>query len=350
MKLTTQKQLDALCQRFSRRPLVGSLALRVRDGDGDEWAYPHDDDRMHLIASVTKTFFATIALQLVREGLLELDQPAAHYLPPDVMTGLCVVDGVDYSDTITVSQLLSHRSGIPDYYSTKRLNPRDDIATVTAADPGWSAEEALSIARSLPGAFRPGTTKSHYSFTNYQLVGQVMSHVTGRGLADVLDQRISTPLGLTATTLLGASNLEVFAEAEPVLYDTQRYQGARRMASLAAEGAMVSSTADVMVFLDALISGVLVPKEDWAMMRAPVGSPFPRVGYGHGVMTLTLPRVFTGMRALPPLVGHTGATGFFMWVEPYSGVRIVGSVNQLAKPLESVRFLATAAKILLRSH
>lgn len=340
--------LDSLCQRWSQSDRVGALSLRVRDREGQEFVYPRDDQSRHLIASVSKTFFAAGTFIAARKQLIALDQPAASYLPAGVMAGLCVVDGVDYSETVTVSQLLSHRSGIPDYYRVKALKPAPDIESRTLADPGWSFDEALDIARTLPGAFIPGTGKSHYSFTNYQLIGRLLSEVTGKDLSSVLSDDIAQPLGLSDTSLLTPDNPGVFDSAAPILYGTQRYRGSRRMASLGAEGAIVSSTLDVMNFLDALTGGGLLTPDEWEHMATPLGSPFPAISYGHGVMAVTLPRVLTRLKKVSPLIGHSGATGSFMFTQPKSGVKIVGTINQIGKPLDSVRFMAQVARLLAR--
>jgi D-alanyl-D-alanine carboxypeptidase len=340
--------LDSLCQRWSDSKRVGSLSLRVKDRLGEEYVYPRDDQSRHLIASVSKTFFAAATFIAARKKLVALDQPAAGYLPPGVMAGLCVVDGVDHSETVTVSDLLSHRSGIPDYYRVKALKPARDMESRTQADPGWSFDEALDIARTLPGAFLPGSGKSHYSFTNYQLIGRLLSEVTGGDLSSVVREYITEPLGLDDTSLLTPDTLDLFDRAEPIVYGTQRYRGARRMASLGAEGAVVSSTRDVMTFLDALSGGGLVSAKEWERMVTPLGSPFPAITYGHGVMTLSLPRVVTRFWKVPSLVGHSGATGSFMFMEPVSGVKIVGTINQIGRPLDSVRFMAQVARVLTR--
>jgi D-alanyl-D-alanine carboxypeptidase len=344
-------ELHAICDKWSRRPLVSSLALRVTTPDRD-FIYPKSDDSSHLIASVTKTFFAAIVVMLERDGLIAVDDPAQTYLPAGMMDRLCVVDGVDYSGQVTLADLLSHRSGIPDYYQAKKLDPSRATADVTEEDPGWTPSEALDIARSLPGAFPPHSSKSHYSFTNYQLVGQAIMHVTGLSLGQALKKYITEPLGLANTVLLTHDNLELFHTAQPILFHQHEYRGARRMASLGAEGAIVSTTSDVMTFLTALTSGTLLGAESWKLMQQPLGNPFPRVGYGRGVMTLNLPRVFTRLRRVPALLGHTGATGFFMFHEPHSGVSLVGTANQLGRPLESLRFLGSVASRVIppRAH
>ena len=108
------------------------------------------------IASVTKTFVATVVLQLEAEGRLDIDEPVERWLPGLVPNG----------SAITIRELLDHTSGLFDYSA-------DDAHTQTViADPGrrWSPNELLSVAFAHPPLFRPGTSW-FYSNTNYVVLG-----------------------------------------------------------------------------------------------------------------------------------------------------------------------------------
>ena len=71
------------------------------------------------IASTTKLFTATAIMMMNEKGLIALDDPMAKYLPEEMIHGIQIYQGHDYSREITVEQLLSHTSGIPDYYDEK---------------------------------------------------------------------------------------------------------------------------------------------------------------------------------------------------------------------------------------
>lgn len=342
------QRLDALGDRWSNNPRVGSLDLRVRVGESTIWHYPATGHQTHLIASVTKTLFAAITVQLAKQQRLDLDGPAQDYVPEGFPEGLCVYRGQDYSSSVTVRHLLSHRSGIPDYYVHKKLNPRSDIPTLTQADPGWTRDEALGLARTMSATTRPGTGSSAYSFTNYQVLGAVLEGVTGQTLSELLTKHLCEPLGLTETSLMTHDDHHQFHNAAPILFGNQEYRGAKRMASLGAEGAVVSTTADITRFLHALVAGDVVGVAGWTEMSTPRGHIRPGVGYGLGVMSLRLPRVMNIIHGFPTIVGHMGATGFFAFWVPESNVTVVGSTNQLGDPMVSVRLLAGVLRVLGR--
>ncbi|MBX9717464.1 MAG: beta-lactamase family protein, partial [Microbacteriaceae bacterium] len=245
---------------------------------------------------------------------------------------------------ITVRDVLAHTSGIPNYYAAKALDPASDIAAVTAADPGWSYHEALELARGMAAPFAPNSGRAQYSFTNYQLVGRLIETVYGCSLSDALDRELLAPLALSDTALLTPRTRPLFDAASLLLHGTQSYRGARRLASLGAEGALVSTTADTMRFLRALVDGELLDPAtlDLALRdRLPL---FPRVTYGVGLMGLSLPRLLSGLPKPGILIGHAGMTGHVMFAEPVGGLAVVGTINQLAAPRLSFRLLAGALR------
>jgi D-alanyl-D-alanine carboxypeptidase len=129
-------------------------------------------------ASMTKTFVATLVLDLVAEGRLGLDDRAADLLPD-----------VAIDERITVHQLLDHTSGVHDFF----LAPAIDAALQGDRSAPWSATQALTyVGRPY---FAPGTGW-RYSNTNYLLLGLIAERLTGVDLATALRTRFLEPLGL----------------------------------------------------------------------------------------------------------------------------------------------------------
>jgi D-alanyl-D-alanine carboxypeptidase len=344
--ITREQRLDRLAERLSRDARVSELQLRVADRAGTldySWAAP-GSRATHAIASSTKTFAAVLVLRRVAAGDLTLEQPLNSILPRDDLVGLNRFGGIDHVDEITVRDVLAHTSGIPNYYAAKALDPASDIAAVTAADPGWSYHDALELARGMVAPFAPHSGRAQYSFTNYQLVGRLIEEVCGCSLSAALDRELLAPLGLGDTALLTPETLPLFDTASPLLHGTQSYRGARRLASLGAEGALVSTTADTMRFLRAVVEGEAL---DPAMIQLALSDRlplFPRVTYGVGIMSLSLPRLMTRLPKPGILLGHAGMTGHVMFADPVSGLAVVGTINQLAAPRLSFRLLIGALR------
>lgn len=146
------------------------------------WGVAHTPEVRFRIGSITKQFTAALVLQLVEEGLVDLEAPITTYLP-------------DYpaaqGDAVTVHQLLTHTSGIPNYTSLPHF--RDEIMR----EP-FAPDSFLTVFSGLPLEFEPGSAH-RYSNSGYYLLGVIIEHVTGQPYDVALRERLLTPLGLRDT-------------------------------------------------------------------------------------------------------------------------------------------------------
>nr|WP_269204737.1 serine hydrolase domain-containing protein [Motilibacter deserti] len=230
------------------------------------------------IGSVTKTFTATLVLQLVDEGRLSLTDTVESWLPGLVPGG----------DHITLRQLLQHTSGV--------FNYSEDPAFLTAfgSDPGRGFEprELLAYAVAHPPLFPPGQGWS-YSNTNYVLLGLVLEQASGESLRSLLRDRILKPVGLTHTKLPAD---EAVPGKHAAGYLPPTFTGAPGLLDVTATnpswawaaGALLSTTTDVRDFYRALLSGELLSPASLALMKTTV--PFGEgAGYGLGLLSLDTP-------------------------------------------------------------
>jgi D-alanyl-D-alanine carboxypeptidase len=246
------------------------------------------------IGSTTKTFVATVVLQLVGERRVALDQPVRRWLP-------------DIDDRITLRHLLQHTSGLINYTNTREFRDLYGTADAIAAlrDRTWTPQELLAFTTGQPGLFEPGSSWT-YSNTNYILLALVVEQVTGNHYATEIARRILRPLGLRATELPGASpriagpHSHGYLPSEHGPVDITMFNPSITGAS----GEMLSTTADLNRFYRALMTGRLLPPSQLGQMRTawPTGR---RYDYGLGLQTRQLP---DGAR----LWGHEGEIfGYF---------------------------------------
>lgn len=212
--------------------------------------------------SVTKTFVATVVLQLVDEGRIGGDDPIGRHLP-----GL-VPDGDD-GTPVTVRQLLHHTSGIPNYTDVLRRG-HDPLHKLQHSH--YTARELVGIALKEPRPFNPGQPgKWAYSNTNYVILAMLIEKATGRTLNHEIDRRIVRPLHLTGTSIPTTTHLpgrhlngyELLpgknAPDEFTDFSPTAFWG---------PGNIVSTTADLNRFYRALSGGGLLPSHLWQEMRA----------------------------------------------------------------------------------
>jgi D-alanyl-D-alanine carboxypeptidase len=271
------------------------------------------------VGSVTKSFVATVVLQLVGAGRTALDDTVEKWLPGIIPDG----------DRITLRHLLQHTSGIVDYGES---NPFRSFYGTTEAIVGmrhrtWTAPELLAFVAGQPSLFEPGSSWA-YSSTNYLLLGLVVERVTGNSYATEVERRILRPLDLPDTEVPGA-NPHI---AGPHLHGYLRDAGREPVditefdhSFAGAAGELVSSAADLNRFYCALMTGGLLAPAQLAEMRT-VRAAGDGFDYGLGIATRQLPDGTT-------LWGHNGGTfGFetFSWTTGEGGCQVTVAVTSWA--------------------
>jgi D-alanyl-D-alanine carboxypeptidase len=256
----------------------------------------HPLDRFR-IGSVTKSFVATVVLQLVAERRVSLEETVGRWLP-----------GVlPYAGQITVRQVLNHTSGVPDYvsFTERELYHGNRFRH-------WSPRELIGLIAGQEQLFAAGTAWS-YSNTNYTLAGLIVERATRRSISEEIERRIIRPLRLHNTTfpidfpfLLGRHargySIQYDEQMNPLedlpLIDITAYNPSQAWAN----GNMVSDADDLTRFFRALLRGGLLPPGLLAQMKTPVLDS----GYGLGLVITDSP--------CGPLYGHDGVVPGFIVV------------------------------------
>ncbi|WP_412517718.1 beta-lactamase family protein [Actinomadura madurae] len=264
---------DPRCGRWSRARGVADLAS----------GRPMSAAERLRIGSITKTFTATVVLQLAAEGQVVLDAPVERYLP-----GLIHGGGYD-PQTITVRDLLRHTSGLPDHVDAMDW---DHVAQIRYRH--YEPRELVELALAQPpldGGWR-------YSTTNYVIAGLIVKKVTGHSIGSEITRRIVRRLGLRDTywpgdslRILGPHSHSYFVQEHdgvPVRVDGTAWN----MTFGDAGGALISSPLDMNSFFTALFSGGLLPAAQLRQMMTTVAADaerlWPGARYGLGLIASPL--------------------------------------------------------------
>jgi D-alanyl-D-alanine carboxypeptidase len=310
------------------------VSLRVHDERG-EWvgsagvaemggtAQPPANGHVR-IGSNTKTFTATLVLQLVAEGKVGLDSPAADYLPEF---------GLDRR--ITVRMLLQHTSGVfnftGEYYPDGTIVPGIPWSGKEWVDNRFKThrpEELVELALSKPARFEPGTGWS-YSNTNYVLARLLIEKVTGRTVAEEMQRLILGPLGLS-DTVVPTTSPEL---PEPHAHAYYRYGDGDEQETvdvtrqnpswISSGGDMISTTQDLHTFISSLVGGKLLPAALLAEMCTPHPTGIPNMDYGLGVFVVTTDGGDT-------VISHNGGIAGYaalMYSTPDGSKTLTGALN-----------------------
>lgn len=348
-RVLDRSRLEKLASRLCARGATGEVALSLsHPGSGEvvhvaagQWqGRPIDERTPFHLASTTKLFATTLVLQLVAAGTLRLDDPAAAHLPAGTLDGLHTLDGVDRTGAITIRHLLSHRSGLPDYFEGKRPDgTRFAVPLLEGRDKGWSLPDALAMARQMRPHFAPGEgRKALYSDTNYAVLALIIGQALGCTPADAVRRHIAAPLGLVATYLAQADGPRPVL---PMRNGRHMLHIPQAVASTVLDGGGISTSAELLTFIEAFFSGRLFPAPlldelyDWRAIFFPLQA-------GVGVKRFALPWFMSPFQRQPELIGHSGISGAFAFRCPDRGLFLAGTVNQLAARSLPYRFMIEA--------
>lgn len=214
--------------------------------------------------SITKTFIATVILQLAAEHRLSLSDPVKRHLP-----GLVRGNDLD-GRAPTLRALLTHTSGLADYTTGPR-----GLVPLT---PTQAVRTALALPATTPGRWS-------YSNTNYVVLGMVIKQVTGRSYAAETARRIITPLRLSGTSFPGTRT------TLPSPHGRAYTSGGREVTALdpsvaGAAGELISTLADLDRFYAALLAGRLLPGPQ---LRQMLNTRDAQGHYGMGLFPQKLP-------------------------------------------------------------
>ncbi|WP_084337736.1 serine hydrolase domain-containing protein [Actinomadura oligospora] len=251
------------------------------------------------IGSITKSFTATVVLQLAAEHRLSLDDTVDRWLPGLVRTPR--YDG----RRVTIRSLLQHTSGLPDY--------TDGLS----GDIRWrhfAPEELVALALRMDPPEKPWS----YASTNYVLAGMIVRKATGRSVEDETVRRVLRPLGMRDTywpgdrTSIRGPHPRGYVRDENGRWADHTDQN---MTFGGAAGALVSTTRDLGRFYTALFGGRLLPPRQLAEMRSTVAADPDRIWagarYGLGLIKtpLTCGGSWTGHAGGVPGFGTVAGVG-----------------------------------------
>lgn len=210
-----------------------------------------DSTSVARIASVSKPFSAAIILQLAATGKLTLTDPISKLLPTVPKQW----------GAATISQVLQHTSGIPDYIKDKKFLKQFIANPQMQRTP----QQLVDYVANEPLAFLPGS-QYMYSDTDNIVAGLIAENLLGKPYSEILTADVATPLGLDATTLPETSELPSgyihgYGAADPKAPDTTAPEDVSMLINpgLAwASGGMVSTGGQLNTFVRDLLAGKIV--------------------------------------------------------------------------------------------
>lgn len=320
------------------------LQVTVIFSDGRSWngAAGYADIAQHCplalnhhlyLGSITKLFTATLVMKEIENGSLSLDQKINQWIQ------------LPNAANITIRNLLSHTSGLPDYARDTWFQ----IRWFGLPSRMWEPDELIRVIQNKPVRFSPGS-RYEYSNSNYLLLGMMLEKATEKPYPTILAENVSANLGMQDTYFLNYQDDISIANG----YDkTLLHLGRRNLTGFRrslesgayAAGGMLSNSQDVARFAHALFNGQVISNVSLATMQTFIDAPEEDIpeqsGYGLGLRRL----VIDG----ESLIGHTGSipgySGIVMHhIEKNYTIAILSNLSTI----EQVKLLVAIQKIILK--
>ncbi len=321
--------LDDVFARLDERVRAGHVpaaALAVGDASGPIRRQTFaagssvDPESFFFLASLTKPIFATAVMQLVEEGRLGLHEPLARHL-----LEFATAD----KERVTTWHILTHTSGIPDVLPEVIRRERP------------SARRMTDLALTAPLRFQPGT-RWEYCSASYYVLAKLIERLTGLTYRRYLAERLFSPLGMETT-------FDPRRRGRPIVPvrgvgaegRIRRYLLLRYVVSIAPPGGGLFGTLDDLLRFGAALlrpqrrDGRHLPlaPETIALMGEDHTRGLPGVVEGeerpvHFGLGWNKPTLSTGLPGSERTIGHGGATGTSMWIDPDAELVFVYFTNQ----------------------
>lgn len=338
-KQINQSLLDELISQSIKKKNIFGAVMCVEKGNGSLSFISGGGNiqagDQYFIASVTKLYITAVILKLRSQHYLQLEDKITKYLSQDITNGLHVLDGVDYTNDITIKHLMSNTSGIPDYFTSELVSE-----LVHGKDQSWHLEKSLEVIKQKKPKFKPGQkNKAQYSDPNYQLLGKIIENITGKSIHEVFKAYIFDELNLVKTYVFQDVNDTL---PIPLYYKNQQINVPIYMTSASPDGGIVSTAQETMVFLRAFISGRLFPIKDLSELTSHWNLLFGPGLFYYGIGISKQPIAMFNLKK--GMIGHWGQSGAFAFYHQDTDLYFTGTVNQFSGHSVAARMMIKLIK------
>ena len=299
------------------------------------------------IGSITKTFTATIILQMMEEGLLKMEDTFLDCLENDetkkILSKILFFNGINYSSQITVKNLLQHKSGLRDYFADDERF-FENIKKYPNQDWNWKKilEKYFEYELNKKGVSKPSES-FYYSDTNYLLLAILIEELTTKKYNEALEERILNPLSLNDTYLEFYQNKK---GSTPIVFPNHGTYSLKNVNTSFdwGGGGLISSTNDLNIFIRALLTGQLFNKVETLQLmmnfeddNINIPPKKRKIAYGMGLQQKKI-----GKRHF---IGHNSAYGGMVFYNLETDSSFILNINQVLAPQKAEWLLKKTVEV-----
>ncbi|MEL6810162.1 MAG: serine hydrolase domain-containing protein [Bacteroidota bacterium] len=306
---------------------------------------PVDASYQYNVASITKTMVSTIILQLSEEGKLAIDDPIKNYLEHLEFINynkLHIYNKQKYQDLITIEMLLNHTSGIADVFTDAET--RFNLSVFFHPKRNYTAQKFYKRYFRYDLNKKPANIPGdgyHYSDINYMLLGFIIEDIEQKSLAEVIRERILSPLNLTNTYFEfyeeergSGKRIDAFINKINI---TKRVNTSYEWAG----GGIVSTTEEMAIFIQALFNMQLF-KDKATLEKMTDVSKTSQFGKSYGL------GIYKWKLGGKTFYGHGGFYGSILAYSPEFEITISANIGQSSPPFDRGELIDKAIHIALQ--
>ncbi len=313
------------------------LKIHLNIAEGKTGSVKATPEQPNHLASVGKLFTATLIGMLHDQKKLNFDDPISKYLDKEIMKGLHIYKGKDYSSQIKIKHLLQQTSGLNDvfYYLLEEMmkNPETKITTREAIQ--WGK-------KNLKPKNKPGK-KHFYTDTNYYLLGMIIENTLKMPFYEAMHKKIFEPLRMKHAYMNGFTKPKIKSEHPTAkLYINNKNLLSMKNAHQIdhAGGSVIAPLEEYLLFMKALTNNKLVKKETLQrMIEDDVPRGFPNIGMSYGYSIWKFKKIPFLVPENLTCWGCVGVTGAYMFYHPKTESYIIGSFNDTSYTSKALQFM-----------
>ena len=345
--------LDRYFQKIQAKGEPKATQVRIYSQKlGLDYSFPPDStNRPYHIASIGKVFTAVLVQMLAEKGDLSVKDAIHRYFPPTELERLFVYQNTDYAQQVTIEHLLGHTSGAADYFeggTTSGKSFMDEVLTNPQVH--WTPQKLVDFTREHQTAVGIPGRVFNYSDTGYILLGLIIEKVTGKPFDKNLEERIFQPVEMRDSYLMFyAEPANTPKKAiEKIWFNDLEVSGFESLSCDWAGGGIVTTTADLLKFDQALRGGRLIQSSTLETMDTCPHKFQPGIYYGLGMMEIRFKDFFFLLGRLPKVKGHIGILATHMFYDPSKDVHIILNFGSNTRMVESFKALIEIENLLQR--
>jgi len=344
-----QAKLQKLAQKADSKNGNKPFQVLIHSDKHDlHFSYPLvQNNPVFHIASIGKLLSTVLILRYVEAGKLSLEDPLVKTLDPSLLEGLFESD----PKTITILDCLTHRSGAADFFEGKDHHGKTFLKMIMEKpDTLWTQTILLDYTRQNLKPVGKRGEKFAYGDTAFMLATMVLEKIEGKPFNQLLQEELFDPLEMKdSQSMIYKYPLDIAKVPQDIWLDQHEVKSLKILSVDQADGGIVSTPDDLVLFQKALHSGKLISKEHLELMQQWQGVFRAGIHYGTGMMQIRFNEFFFLMRNFPRLIGHIGVLSTHCFYDQENDIHFILNFGSTQNMTQSFVFLSNVVGLLKSS-